>query len=117
MGLFLIDGQPLACDGFAVLGVKVRSHRLDGLAVQSCAGKVGQADLVATNFQVAGRAFCKGFLDLGSKCFLLGLCCLNQLGGFFVLLLCVTSLFVLFGGMCVPDGMSISLLVRVCKME
>ena len=86
MGLFLVDGQSLACDGFAVLGVEVRGNRLDGLAVQSCAGEVRQADLVTANFQVVGGAFCKCFLDLGSECFLFSLCGLNQLGSFFVLL-------------------------------
>lgn len=85
MGLFLVDGQALACDGFAVLGVQVRGNCLDGFAVQSCAGKVRQPDLVAPNFQVAGGALCECFLDLGSECFLFGLRCLNQLGGLFVL--------------------------------
>lgn len=85
MELFLVDGQALACDGFAVLGVKVRRNRLDGLAVQSCAGEVGQSDLVTPDFQVAGGALCKCFLDLGSEYFLFGLRCLNQLGGLFVL--------------------------------
>ena len=86
MGLFLVDGQALACDRLAILGVQVRGHRLDGFAVQSCAGKNGQSDLVTANFQVAGGALCKCFLNLGSECFLFGLCGLNQLGGFLVLL-------------------------------
>lgn len=86
MGLFLVDGQALACDGFAVLGVQVRGNCLDGFAVQSCAGKVGQTNFVTAYLKIVCSALCKSFLDLGFERFLFGLCCLNQLGGFLVLL-------------------------------
>uniref|UniRef100_UPI003FF0E73F hypothetical protein n=1 Tax=Faecalibacterium prausnitzii TaxID=853 RepID=UPI003FF0E73F len=86
MGLFLVDGQTLACDGFAVLGVEVRGHSLDSFAVQSCTGKVGQTNFVTAYLKIVCSALCKSFLDLGFERFLFGLCCLNQLGGFLVLL-------------------------------
>ena len=86
MGLFLVDGQTLACDGFAVLGVEVRGHSLDSFAVQSCTGKVGQTNFVTAYLKIVCSALCKSFLDLGSECLLFGLRCLNQLGGFLVLL-------------------------------
>ena len=65
MGLFLVNGQAGASNGFAVLLIQIGRNGLDSFAVQSRTGKVGQTDLVTSNFQVTGGALCKCFLDLG----------------------------------------------------
>jgi hypothetical protein len=87
MGLFFSgDAQAGAGDRFAVLVIQVRSYGLDGFAVQSGAGEIGQADFVAAYFQIVGGALCKGFADLDLQLFLFSLCGLDQLGGLLVLL-------------------------------
>jgi len=86
MGLFLADGQTLARDSFTVLSVEVRGHSLDSFAVQSRTGKVGQTNFVTAYLKIVCSALCKSFLDLRFERFLFGLCHLNRLGGFLVLL-------------------------------
>ena len=85
MGLFLGDAQAGAGDCFAVLVIQVRSHSLDGFAVQSGAGEIGQADFVAAYFQIVGGALSQCLADLDLQLFLFSLCGLDQLGGLLVL--------------------------------
>ena len=85
MGLFSGDAQADAGDCFAVLVVQVRSHSLDGFAVQSGAGEIGQVDFVVAYFQIVGGALSQGLADLDLQLFLFGLCGLDQLGGLLVL--------------------------------
>jgi len=80
MGLFLVDGQALACDGFAVLGVQVRGNCLDGFAVQSGAGEMRAFPLLILLLTFLIHLNRR----LGFERFLFGLCCLNQLGSFLV---------------------------------
>lgn len=80
------DAQAGAGDCFAVLVVQGGRYRLDGFAVQSGAGEIGQADFVTTDFEIVGGALCQCLADLDLQLFLFGLCSLNQLGGLFVLL-------------------------------
>ena len=86
MELFSGDAQAGAGDCFAVLVVQVRSHSLDGFAVQSGAGEIRQADFVAAYFQIVGGALSQCLADLDLQLFLLSLCGLDQLGGLLVLL-------------------------------
>ena len=86
MGLFSGDAQTGAGDRFAVLVVQVRSYGLDGFAVQSGAGEIGQADFVAAYFQIVGGALSQCLADLDLQLFLFSLCGLDQLGGLLVLL-------------------------------
>lgn len=86
MGLFSGDAQADAGDRFAVLVVQVRSHSLDGFAVQSGAGEIGQADFVAAYFQIVGGALSQCLANLDLQLFLFSLCGLDQLGGLLVLL-------------------------------
>ena len=86
MGLFLGDAQAGAGDCFAVLVIQVRSHSLDGFAVQSGAGEIRQADFVAAYFQIVGGALSQCLADLDLQLFLFSLCGLDQLGGLLVLL-------------------------------
>ena len=87
MGLFFSgDAQAGAGDRFAVLVIQVRSHSLDGFAVQSGAGEIRQADFVAAYFQIVGGALSQCLADLDLQLFLLSLCGLDQLGGLLVLL-------------------------------
>ena len=85
MGLFSGDAQAGAGDRFAVLVIQVRSHSLDGFAVQSGAGEIGQADFVAAYFQIVCGALSQCLADLDLQLFLFSLCGLNQLGGLLVL--------------------------------
>lgn len=80
------DAQAGAGDSFAVLVVQVGRYGLDGFAVQSGAGEIGQADFVATYFQIVGGALCQCFANLDLQLFLFSLCGLDQLGGLLVLL-------------------------------
>ena len=80
------DAQAGAGDRFAVLVVQVGSYGLDGFAVQSGAGEIGQADFVAAYFQIVGGALSQCLADLDLQLLLFGLCGLDQLGSFFVLL-------------------------------
>ena len=84
-GLFLVDGQALACNDFGILGEQSRGHGLDSFAVQAGAGEVRQLDFMASYLQVAGIALGHFSFDLGLDSLLLGLGGLNQLGGLFVL--------------------------------
>ena len=77
------DAQACAGDRFAVLVVQVGRYGLDGFAVKPGAGEIGQADFVATYFQIVGGALSQCFADLDLQLFL---CSLNQLGGLLVLL-------------------------------
>ena len=86
MGLFSGDAQAGAGDRFAVLVVQVGSYGLDGFAVESGAGEIGQADFVATDFEIVGGALCQCLADLDLQLFLFSLCGFNQLGGLLVLL-------------------------------
>ena len=86
MGLFSGDAQAGAGDCFAVLVVHVRSHSLDGFAVQSGAGEIRQADFVAAYFQIVGGALSQCPADLDLQLLLLSQCGLDQLGGLLVLL-------------------------------
>ena len=79
------DAQAGAGDRFAVLVVQVRGYGLDGFAVESGAGEIGQADFVAAYFQIVGGALSQCLADL------------DQIVGEW---LDVRT--------CVPDGMSIS---------
>ena len=80
------DAQAGAGDRFAVLVVQVGRYGLDGFAVQSGAGEIGQADFVAAYFQIVGGALSQCLADLDLQLFLFSLCGLDQLGGFLVLL-------------------------------
>ena len=80
------DAQAGAGDRFAVLVVQVGRYGLDGFAVQSGAGEIGQADFVAAYFQIVGGALSQCLADLDLQLLLLSLCGLDQLGGLFVLL-------------------------------
>lgn len=84
-GLFLVDGQALACNDLGILGKQGRGNGLDGFAVQADAGEVRQLDFVTTYLQVIGIALGHLCLDLGLDSFLLSLCGFNQLCGLFVL--------------------------------
>lgn len=87
MGLFFSgDAQVGAGDCFAVLVVQVGSYGLDGFAVQSGAGEIGQANFVAAYFQIVGGALSQCLADLDLQLFLFSLCGLDQLGGLLVLL-------------------------------
>ena len=79
------DAQAGADDCFAVLVIQVRSYSLDGFAVQSGAGEIGQADFVAAYFQIVGGALSQCLANLDLQLFLLSLCGLDQLGGLLVL--------------------------------
>ena len=130
MGLFSGDTQAGAGDRFAVLVVQVGSYGLDGFAVESGAGEIGQADIVAAYFQIVGGALSQCLADLDLQLFLLSLCGLDQLGGLLVLLdkgqlnvdthVC-TSLQIVGEWSDVrtgvPDGMSIHMIAQLCKME
>ena len=80
------DAQAGAGDRFAVLVVQVGCYGLDGFAVQSGAGEIGQADFVAAYFQIVGGALSQCLADLDLQLFLFSLCSLDQLGGLLVLL-------------------------------
>ena len=80
------NAQTGSGDRFAVLVVQVGRYGLDGFAVQSGAGEIGQANFVATYFQIVGGALSQCLADLGSQLLLLSLCGLDQLGGLLVLL-------------------------------
>ena len=80
------DAQTSAGDRFAVLVVQVGSYGLDGFAVESGAGEIGQADFVAAYFQIVGGALSQCLADLDLQLFLFSLCGLDQLGGLLVLL-------------------------------
>ena len=84
-GLFLVDGQALACNDLGILGKQGGGNSLDDFAVQTGAGEVGQFDFVSSYLQVVGIALCHLSFDLGLDSFLLSLCGFNQLGGLFVL--------------------------------
>ena len=79
------DAQAGAGDRFAVLVVQVGRYGLDGFAVQSGAGEIGQADFVAAYFQIVGGALSQCLADLELQLFLFSLCGFNQLGGLLVL--------------------------------
>ena len=100
MGLFFSgDAQVGAGDCFAVLVVQVGSYGLDGFAVQSGAGEIGQADFVAAYFQIVGGALSQCPADLDLQLLLLSQCGLDQLGG---LLDCSTRISKTLILMCVP---------------
>ena len=80
------DAQTGAGDRFAVLVVQVGRYGLDGFAVESGAGEIGQADFVAAYFQIVGGALSQCLADLDLQLLLLSLCGLDQLGGLLVLL-------------------------------
>ena len=80
------DAQASAGDRFAVLVVQVGSYGLDGFAVQSGAGEIGQADFVAAHFQIVGGAPRQCLADLDRQLFLFSQSGLDQLGGLLVLL-------------------------------
>ena len=84
-GLFLVDGQALACNDLGILGKQGRGNGLDGFAVQAGAGEVRQFDFVAPYLQVIGIALGHLSFDLCLDSFLLSLCGFNQLCGLFVL--------------------------------
>ena len=84
-GLFLVDGQALACDDFGILSKQGRGHGLDSFTVQAGAGEVRQLNFMASYLQVVGVAVGHLSFDLGLDSFLLSLCGFNQLGGLFVL--------------------------------
>ena len=80
------DAQAGAGDGFAVLVVQVRRYGLDGFAVKSGAGEIGQADFVASYFQIVGGELSQCLADLELQLLLFSLCSLDQLDGLLVLL-------------------------------
>ena len=61
-------------------------YGLDGFAVESGAGEIGQADFVASYFQIVGGALSQCLADLELQLLLFSLCSLDQLGGLLVLL-------------------------------
>ena len=73
MGLFSGDAQAGAGDRFAVLVVQVRSHSLDGFAVEPGAGEIRQADFVAAYFQIVGGELSQCLADLDLQLFLFSL--------------------------------------------
>ena len=79
------DDESGSGHGLAVFAVQVGCNHFDSFTVKPCAGKIGQAYFMAADFQIVGRPLCKFGLDLCLKCFLFGLCRLNQLSGLFVL--------------------------------
>ena len=99
MGLFSGDAQAGAGDRFAVLIVQVGCYGLDGFAVESGAGEIGQADFVAAYFQIVGGALSQCLADLDLQLLLLSLCGLNQLGAS---LYCSTRVSKTLILMCVP---------------
>ena len=99
MGLFSGDTQAGAGDRFAVLVVQVGSYGLDGFAVESGAGEIGQADFVAAYFQIVGGALCKGLADLDLQLLLFSLCGFDQLSAS---LYCSTRVSKTLILMCVP---------------
>lgn len=62
------DAQAGAGDRFAVLVVQVGRYGLDGFAVESGTGEIGQADFVAAYFQIVGGALSQCLADLGFSC-------------------------------------------------
>ena len=93
------DAQASAGDRFAVLVVQVGRYGLDGFAVESGAGEIGQADFVAAYFQIVGGALSQCLADLDLQLPLFSLCGLDQLGAS---LYCSTRVSKTLILMCVP---------------
>ena len=66
-GLFLVDGQALACNGLGILGKQGRGNGLNSFAVQAGAGEVGHLDFVASYLQVVGIV-CGDLVVVGGTC-------------------------------------------------